>query len=86
MTNSPYQPPFDGGDMLEQMRGRRRHPALRVRARDPVQRHTMIAEAAYFRAERRGFEAGHELEDWLGAEAELERSLRPGRSGMFSSS
>jgi len=27
--------------------------------------HTAIAEAAYFRAERRGFAPGHELEDWL---------------------
>ena len=86
MANSLYQPSFDGGHMLEQMRGRRRHPALRARARDPVQRHTMIAEAAYFRAERRGFERGHELEDWLGAEAELERALRSRRSAAFSSS
>jgi hypothetical protein len=28
----------------------------------------MIAEAAYYLAERRGFEPGHELEDWLAAE------------------
>lgn len=34
----------------------------------------MVAEAAYFRAERRGFEPGHELEDWLAAEAEVVRS------------
>jgi hypothetical protein len=33
--------------------------------------HTMIAEAAYHRASQRGFEPGHELEDWLSAEAEL---------------
>jgi hypothetical protein len=31
----------------------------------------MIAEAAYYRAQRRGFAPGHELEDWLQAEAEL---------------
>jgi hypothetical protein len=31
----------------------------------------MIAEAAYYRAERRGFEPGFELEDWLLAESEL---------------
>jgi hypothetical protein len=80
VTNSPYQPAFGAGRMFEQMRGKRRYPPLRVRARDPVQRHTMIAEAAYFRAERRSFESGHELEDWLGAEAELERSLRSERS------
>jgi hypothetical protein len=34
----------------------------------------MIAEAAYYRAERRGFKPGHELEDWLAAEADI-RSL-----------
>lgn len=33
----------------------------------------MIAVAAYYRAERRGFEPGHELEDWLAAEAEIKR-------------
>ena len=30
-----------------------------------------IAEAAYYRAERRGFEAGNEIDDWLAAEAEI---------------
>jgi hypothetical protein len=28
-----------------------------------------VALAAYFIAEKRGFEPGHELEDWLAAEA-----------------
>jgi Protein of unknown function (DUF2934) len=36
----------------------------------------MIETAAYYRAERRRFEAGHELEDWLSAEAEIEALLR----------
>ncbi|MGH8337667.1 MAG: DUF2934 domain-containing protein [Gammaproteobacteria bacterium] len=45
----------------------------------------MIAEAAYFRAERRGFEPGHEVEDWLGAEAELEHRLRSERDGAVPS-
>lgn len=31
----------------------------------------MITEAAYFCAEKRGFAPGHELEDWLTAEAEM---------------
>jgi hypothetical protein len=35
----------------------------------------MIAEAAYYLAERRGFAPGHELEDWLAAEAEIDREL-----------
>ena len=30
--------------------------------------HAKIAEIAYFFSERRGFEPGHELEDWLAAE------------------
>jgi hypothetical protein len=34
----------------------------------------MIATAAYFCAERRRFQPGHELEDWLTAEREI-RSL-----------
>lgn len=30
-----------------------------------------IALCAYYKAEARGFEAGHEMEDWLAAEAEV---------------
>ena len=36
-------------------------------------RAAMIAEAAYFRAERRGFSPGGELDDWLAAEHEIDR-------------
>ena len=32
-------------------------------------RYRLISEIAYYIAERRGFESGHELEDWLLAEA-----------------
>ena len=39
----------------------------------------LISEAAYFRAKQRGFEPGHELEDWIQAEAEVMRRLE-GRS------
>jgi hypothetical protein len=31
----------------------------------------MVAERAYLRAEQRGFEPGHEVEEWLAAEKEL---------------
>jgi hypothetical protein len=34
---------------------------------------------AYFRAEKRGFHAGHELEDWLAAEAEVDQQLAEAR-------
>jgi len=35
-------------------------------------REQYIAEAAYLRAESRGFQPGHELEDWLAAEKALD--------------
>jgi Protein of unknown function (DUF2934) len=43
-------------------------------------RREMIAEAAYLRAERRGFTGGHEQEreDWLTAEAEVDALLKGG--------
>lgn len=42
-------------------------------------RRTLITEAAYFRAQRRNFAPGHELEDWLAAEAEVDLMLNGGR-------
>jgi hypothetical protein len=39
----------------------------------PQERHRMIAEAAYFRAERRGFQGGCPLEDWFAAEGDIDR-------------
>jgi hypothetical protein len=44
-------------------------------------RRAMIAEAAYLRAERRGFASGHETEDWLAAELEVDALLKAGRGG-----
>jgi hypothetical protein len=35
----------------------------------------LIAEAAYYRAKQRGFEPGHELEDWVQAESEVKRRV-----------
>lgn len=40
------------------------------------ERYQMIAEAAYFRAEKRGFTDGHVDEDWIAAEAEVDQRLR----------
>jgi hypothetical protein len=45
---------------------------------DPDRRRALIAELAYYRAERRGFEPGHENEDWLSAEAEVDTALTMG--------
>ncbi len=44
----------------------------------PEVRHAMIAEAAYLRAERRGFAPGKEMEDWLVAEKEIDAMLAAG--------
>jgi hypothetical protein len=41
----------------------------------PGGRAALIAEAAYFRAEKRGFAPGHEVEDWLAAEADVDAKL-----------
>ena len=58
---------------------RTRRPVLPVhgepRRTEPGERESMIAESAYYRAEARGFEAGHELEDWLAAEREIDLLL-----------
>ncbi len=40
------------------------------------QRRAWIAEAAYYHSASRGFVPGHELEDWLAAEAEIEALLQ----------
>lgn len=37
------------------------------------QREAMIRDAAYYHSQRRGFAPGHDLEDWLAAEAEIDR-------------
>ena len=39
------------------------------------QRQSMIAEAAYYRAERRGFQGGDPVVDWLAAEREIAERL-----------
>jgi hypothetical protein len=39
-------------------------------------REARIAEAAYWRAERRGFAPGNELDDWLSAEKEVDEQSR----------
>lgn len=44
-------------------------------------RRGMIAEGAYLRAERRGFAPGHEAEDWLAAEAEVDALLKARHGG-----
>jgi hypothetical protein len=49
--------------------------ALSMVPRVSEDRGFLIARAAYFNAERRGFAPGHELEDWLAAENEVDQRL-----------
>jgi Protein of unknown function (DUF2934) len=62
--------PADTGDGQENQR------ALPARL-DADTRRAMIAEAAYYRAEQRGFEPGRELEDWHAAESDVDSMPRP---------
>ncbi|MFZ1827988.1 MAG: DUF2934 domain-containing protein [Candidatus Competibacteraceae bacterium] len=39
-----------------------------------IQRPIWIAEAAYYRAERRGFQGGCPVADWLAAEREMDQT------------
>lgn len=43
-----------------------------------IERRERIATAAYYNAERRGFQGGAELDDWLEAERQVERADAPG--------
>ena len=42
------------------------------------ERQRMVAEAAYFRAEKRGFREGDVQQDWIEAEAEIGERLQQG--------
>jgi hypothetical protein len=44
----------------------------------PERREALIAQAAYLIAERRGFNPGHELDDWYVAAREIDAQLTAG--------
>jgi len=56
-------------------------PVLSPPAVRPEERHALIAEKAYLRAERRGFAPGREAEDWLAAEIEVDALLKVSHGG-----
>lgn len=56
-------------------------PAQAKIAATAPDRAELVRMAAYFRAERRGFAAGYEIEDWLAAEAEVAEKLGPAPAG-----
>lgn len=54
---------------------RNRQPRTARAEIEPGIRHRMIAEAAYLKAEQRGFSSGDPLDDWLTAEREIDMLL-----------
>lgn len=53
-------------------------PTSKIRSKDQpneyidvAQQEAMIAKVAYFKAMQRDFVAGHEMDDWLAAEADI---------------
>ena len=59
--------------------GAAKHPAPMsgavTRTVSAEQRHAMIAESAYRRAEQRGFQGGDPMQDWLEGEKEVDALL-----------
>ena len=56
-----------------------------IRESVPISRQRRIEQAAYRLAQQRGFEPGHELQDWLQAEKQIDDELSssaPPRDGM----
>lgn len=60
----------DERNVAPEIVGEQRLPAT------PEERYRMIEEAAYFRAEKRGFLGGDVAQDWIQAEAEIDRMLK----------
>jgi hypothetical protein len=58
-----------------------RPPAKKSAGISMEQRKHYIEMAAYYIAERRGFAPGNPLEDWMQAEAEIDRLLAEGHVG-----
>jgi hypothetical protein len=71
---------------MRQDLARKEEPAAGPPAKPPAmpsatELYEMICEAAYFRAEKRGFTPGAEAEDWLAAEAEVLERVKKLRNG-----
>lgn len=64
--------------VMAEKKSLKRAPARQKPAISPEQRRWCVEVASYFIAERRGFTPGCELEDWVVAEAEIDRMLAEG--------
>jgi hypothetical protein len=80
-TDVPANPPARTDAPRPGVRVRRSPTEPARLALTPEVRRTMIAEGAYLRAERRGFVPGHDTEDWLAAEAEVDALLKGAHGG-----
>jgi len=69
VTKSPAAPRSGTGARSTSRKTAGKHAA----AIDDMARREMIAVAAYYHAERRGFAPGDTLQDWIKAEAEIAR-------------
>lgn len=74
-TSAKAVPPAIAGEAVVDVLELHEAPADALGAVDPEMRHEMIATAAYFIAEQRGFAPGHELDDWRAAEAAVNAAL-----------
>lgn len=63
------------GDAVDDVLELHEAPVDGLASVDPEFRHEMVATAAYFIAEQRGFARGHELEDWRAAEEAINAAL-----------
>jgi hypothetical protein len=54
---------------------RTRKTTAKKKSASPEERYHMICTAAYFIAEKRGFEGGYEMNDWIAAEAQIDATL-----------
>lgn len=61
---------------MEKMQPEQPQPAITDPEPTEAELRKMIAEAAYYRAEKRGFAAGLEADDWREAEAEMMARMR----------
>jgi Protein of unknown function (DUF2934) len=75
-------PPARNSTPMKPLRGIKPHSVATRSATyiEPDRRQSMIAEAAYYHSERRGFEPGHELDDWLAAESQVDAALALGET------
>jgi hypothetical protein len=70
-----------GDELTEAVSGNRIESAAFVTEDLNAERAHRIRQAAYLRAEQRGFVPGHEIDDWLAAERELNEARGDGSIG-----